>query len=129
MLVYVRNGNVLVAEDKAQAKAVYGFEDNRVPDAELSAEKWEECAGVVRLIDGKLQYGYTEEELKEQHDAEVKSEIAELKEKLKATDYIAAKIAEGAATREEYSEQLEMRQEWRTRINELEEELLDVGSN
>ena len=48
-------------------------------------------------------------------------EIADLKHKLVATDYIAAKIAEGVATREEYAEKLAERAAWRARINELED--------
>ena len=47
-------------------------------------------------------------------------EISVLKEKLAATDYISAKLAEGAATREEYADKLSERAAWRTRINELE---------
>ena len=47
-------------------------------------------------------------------------EIAELKAKLTATDYNAKKIAEGAATREEYADKLAERAAWRARINELE---------
>lgn len=47
-------------------------------------------------------------------------EIAALKKKLADTDYISAKIAEGAATREEYADKLVERAAWRTRINELE---------
>lgn len=47
-------------------------------------------------------------------------EIAELKAKLVQTDYIAAKIAEGAATRDEYADELAERRAWRDRINELE---------
>lgn len=47
-------------------------------------------------------------------------EISDLKEKLAETDYISAKIAEGAATREEYANKLVERAAWRTRINELE---------
>ena len=43
-----------------------------------------------------------------------------MKAKLAATDYMAAKIAEGAATREEYTEALAEREDWRHRINELE---------
>lgn len=46
--------------------------------------------------------------------------ISELRAKLSATDYIAAKIAEGAATREEYADKLTERQSWRDEINELE---------
>lgn len=47
-------------------------------------------------------------------------EISDLKEKLAETDYISAKIAEGAATREEYADKLAERASWRTKINELE---------
>ena len=47
----------------------------------------------------------------------------ELKSLLRDTDYIAAKIAEGAAEKEEYTEQLAQRQSWRDEINELEESL------
>ena len=46
--------------------------------------------------------------------------ISELHAKLSATDYIAAKIAEGAATREEYADKISERQSWRDEINELE---------
>lgn len=47
-------------------------------------------------------------------------EISQLKAYLNETDYIAAKLAEGAATEEEYSEILKKRREARVRINELE---------
>jgi hypothetical protein len=47
-------------------------------------------------------------------------EISDLKEKLAETDYISAKIAEGAATREEYMDKLAERASWRVKINELE---------
>ena len=47
-------------------------------------------------------------------------EISDLKEKLAETDYISAKIAEGAATKEEYADKLVERAGWRTRITELE---------
>ena len=50
----------------------------------------------------------------------VTREIGELKAALAATDYISIKIAEGAATREEYAEQIAQRAGWRARINELE---------
>ena len=45
--------------------------------------------------------------------------ISELKQLLADTDYIAAKIAEGAATREEYADVIAQRQEWRDEINAL----------
>lgn len=46
-------------------------------------------------------------------------EIEALKKKLSDTDYVAAKIAEGAATRDEYAGLISQRQKWRDRINAL----------
>lgn len=48
------------------------------------------------------------------------AKIRTLKYFLSQTDYIVLKIAEGVATREEYSEILLNRQTWRATINELE---------
>lgn len=50
----------------------------------------------------------------------VEFQIDELKQKLSDTDYIACKIAEGAATIKEYANELQQRQEWREEINRLE---------
>jgi hypothetical protein len=50
----------------------------------------------------------------------VEFQIDELKQKLTDTDYIACKIAEGAATIKEYAKELQQRQEWREEINRLE---------
>lgn len=46
--------------------------------------------------------------------------IEELKKMLAETDYIACKIAEGAATVEEYADEIAQRQLWREEINRLE---------
>ena len=54
--------------------------------------------------------------------------ILNLRSKLSDTDYIAAKIAEGKATKSEYSEKIEMRQQWRDEINEAEEEVSRLKS-
>ena len=54
----------------------------------------------------------TEDEIKAQT-------IAELKANLAASDYAIIKIAEGAATMEEYAELIAQRQVWRKEINEL----------
>ena len=43
--------------------------------------------------------------------------------KLTATDYIAAKIAEGKATQEEYAEKIALRQSWRDEINSAQAEI------
>jgi hypothetical protein len=54
-------------------------------------------------------------------DAEVTAQkIDALKAQLFATDYVAAKIAEGAATKDDYAAELKQRQTWRDEINELE---------
>lgn len=47
--------------------------------------------------------------------------ITALKEKLAATDYAVIKIAEGAATADEYADVIAQRAIWRQQINELEE--------
>ena len=73
-----------------------------------------------KLTDGKPELRTTEEKAPELERVAAAQEISELKAKLAATDYIAAKIAEGAATREEYAEQIAQRADWRTRVNELE---------
>lgn len=73
-----------------------------------------------KLTDGKLELRTAEEKAPELEHIAATQEISELKSKLTATDYIAAKIAEGAATREEYAEELAERAAWRARINELE---------
>lgn len=51
------------------------------------------------------------------------SEIRACKQLLQNTDYIALKIAEGVATKEEYAETLAKRAGWRAKINELAERL------
>ena len=43
--------------------------------------------------------------------------------KLTATDYIAAKIAEGKATKSEYADKIAERQQWRDDINAAKDEI------
>ena len=43
--------------------------------------------------------------------------------KLTSTDYIAAKIAEGKATKTEYADKIAERQQWRDDINAAEDEI------
>lgn len=73
-----------------------------------------------KLVDNQPVLRTAEEKAPELERIAAAQEISELKSKLAATDYIAAKIAEGAATREEYAEELSERAAWRARINELE---------
>lgn len=50
---------------------------------------------------------------------EAKQQEQQLLQKLRDTDYVAAKLAEGVATKEEYEEVLSNRAEWREQINGL----------
>ena len=61
---------------------------------------------------------HLEEEFRKS-DEHKQIQIAELKQKLADSDYIACKIAEGVATVEEYAEELKQRQAWREEINRL----------
>ena len=72
-----------------------------------------------KLVDGVPVLRIDEDKQPELDRINAQAEIAQLKRKLAETDYIAAKLAEGAATPEEYAEELAQRAEWRKRINEL----------
>ena len=50
--------------------------------------------------------------------------VCALLQQLKNTDYVAAKIAEGAATKEEYAKIIANRQKWRDEINLLQSSAL-----
>lgn len=52
--------------------------------------------------------------------------ILDRKARLSNSDYIAAKIAEGSATKEEYREQIAERQRWREEINAAEERIAEL---
>ena len=54
---------------------------------------------------------------------EQQSIILDREGKLTSTDYIAAKIAEGKATTEEYAEKIVQRQQWRDDINAAQDEI------
>lgn len=54
--------------------------------------------------------------------------ILDRKARLSKTDYIAAKIAEGSATKEEYREQITERQRWREEINAAEERIAELDN-
>ncbi len=73
------------------------------------------------LIDGKPVLRSEEHKQPELDRINEAAEIAQLKKLLADTDYIAAKLAEGVATPEEYAFRLAERQAWRARINELEQ--------
>ena len=49
--------------------------------------------------------------------------ILDREARLSSTDYIAAKIAEGKATKSEYADKITERQQWRDDINAAQEEI------
>ena len=54
---------------------------------------------------------------------EQQSIILDREAKLTSTDYIAAKIAEGKATKSEYADKIAERQQWRDDINAAKDEI------
>ena len=54
---------------------------------------------------------------------EQESVILDREARLTSTDYIAAKIAEGKATKEEYAGKIAQRQQWRDDINAAQAEI------
>ena len=54
--------------------------------------------------------------------------ILDREAKLTSTDYIAAKIAEGKATKAEYAEKIAERQAWRDDINAAKDEITRLES-
>ena len=58
------------------------------------------------------------------NDSERIERIAELKQLLTETDYVIIKIAEGAATKEEYAKTIAQRQAWREEVRTLEGEMV-----
>lgn len=76
---------------------------------------------LVAMDDYTIEYK-TEQEIKA-HNQEIENKIAEYKQRLADSDYKAIKYAEGLLSVEEYEPIKLQRQEWRDKINELEEEL------
>ena len=74
----------------------------------------------MRVCENGIYRDMTAEEIANLPPTTPEQRITQLKEKLAETDYIACKLAEGVATKEEYAEAIEQRQLWREEINELE---------
>lgn len=71
----------------------------------------------------KLEAGEYLERLQKKSDVmNFNREVADLKQKLSETDYIAIKYAEGWISAEDYAATKAQRQQWRDRINELQQE-------
>lgn len=106
-------------------------------DVELTQEQCDLETGYLREeiiirpdatpIDDVTKFAWSDEDYETiQRYVEVSEEqrradrIAWLKGQLSATDYAVIKIAEGAATHEDYTDVIAQRQAWRAEINELE---------
>ena len=89
----------------------------RKPDVTTTAAEFAEAGGLVRIIGGKIFFGKTQAEKTAEEN---QKRVVFLKRQLAETDYIAAKIAEGSATQEEYAEKIAQRRAWRSEINSLE---------
>ena len=79
----------------------------------------------MRICDHGIYRDLTPEEIAEYNIIALPSvdeQIFNLKQNLLNTDYIACKIAEGVATKEEYKDILIQRQLWREEINKLTKE-------
>jgi hypothetical protein len=115
-MVYLakKNGAVVHHADLAAMKAIDGI---KTPNMEITDEEFEAAGGLARLIDGEIFLGKTDVETTAEANA---GRVRFLKSQLTGTDYIAAKIAEGSATVEEYAEKIAQRQAWRQEIAELE---------
>ena len=121
--LYIWNINgVAFANIKANyAKIKHNWD--KAPDAQMSIQEFQEKGGQVRVINGELFYGMTEDEKKQAHIGELEQEIHEDKKELEDTDYVTIKIAEGVATKEEYEAVLKEREELREEIRRLQKEL------
>ncbi|MDR3356027.1 MAG: hypothetical protein LBO04_02455 [Spirochaetaceae bacterium] len=114
-MVYIvkKNGSALVfySEDEMK-KAGYKSAGKTVSDEEFNS-----AGCYARVVDGLIVVGKTDAEKLADTKA---ARLDELKRLLAETDYIAVKIAEGAATVTQYAAKLAERRAWRTEIGQLE---------
>jgi hypothetical protein len=115
-MVYLakKNGAVIHHTNKAAMKQLDGIAK---PDMEITEAEFEAAGGVARIINGEIFLGQTEAEKQTDANAE---RIRILKGHLAGTDYIAVKIAEGSATKNEYASKIAERQAWRQELQTLE---------
>jgi hypothetical protein len=115
-MVYLwkKNGVVYHHTDPEAAALPDGL--TSAPDMEAGEADFEAAGGIARLVNGKIVLGRSEAE---KQAAENERKIAALKRELADTDYIAARIAEGSATVEEYAGKIARRQAWRQEIAAL----------
>ena len=122
---------LIIGDDIAKTQKDY-FLGDRKPDTQMTEQELDDCGRLVRVIDGKIFVGKTDEEKEEDRKRaemmpfpqpkglQLDEAVDGYKAKLAETDYVVIKIAEGVADRSEYEDVLAQRAEWRRRIEELE---------
>jgi hypothetical protein len=114
MVYLAKKGDAVVHHTSLQVlKEIDGIE---TPGMEVSDEEFEAAGCLARLVNDTIVIGKTDAEKQVEENAE---RVRFLKAMLAETDYVAVKIAEGAATKAEYAERLSERQAWRTEIQQL----------
>ena len=125
-ILYIWNIRGLAVANIKRSYAKIKYKWNKAPDAEMTISEFQRRGGQVRVINGKLFYGLTDEEKKQQRIQELHQKIEKNKRELSETDYVVIKIYEGVATREEYEEVLQRREQLRIEINNWEAELKEL---
>lgn len=106
-----------------------GYQFRLIIDGELTEENPPLFDGMTMIplykLDGEKVVKRDSEDIEAEKEAiaekqRISARIAELKRNLSDTDYAVIKIAEGAATQEEYADVIQQREEWRKEINESE---------
>lgn len=122
-IIYIWNINGIAYANIKRNYAKLKHKWTKAPDAEMTISEFQRKGGQVRVINGKLFYGLTDEGKKNRRIQELQGNISKNKKELSATDYVIIKIYEGVATREEYEDVIARREELRTEINNWEAEL------
>jgi hypothetical protein len=115
-MVYLakKNGMVIHHADKTAMQDMDGISN---PDLTVTDEEFDAAGGLARIIDGQIVLGKTAAEVQaEQNEQRIRT----LKGLLADTDYIAVKIAEGAADASDYADKIAQHQAWRQEIQALE---------
>jgi hypothetical protein len=113
MIYLVKKGAKVLAfyDEKTMQNTGFAQADKTVTEAEFNLGG---C--YARVIDGAIVVGQTEAE---KTAAENRKKLDDVKKKLADTDYVVIKIAEGAATKEDYATEITQRQAWRKEAEDL----------
>jgi len=108
----IKDGGVVHHTDLEALKA----EGIERAEMEIPDDEFEAAGCLARVVKGKIFIGKTNEEKTKEVNEE---KVIVLKRQLAETDYVAAKIAEGSATKSEYADVIAKRQAWRKEIGDL----------